>query len=686
MDYRPTSRLHRVRRACHRWHMAVLASLAVCTAPAAATEPLNLSLEELLNAEVTTASRKPQALQTTPAAVFVISREDIARSGALHITDALQMAPGVQVARIANNHWAISVRGFNGRFANKLLVLIDGRSIYSPLFSGVLWELEDPPLEDVERIEVIRGPGAAMWGANAVNGVINIITRKARDTQGTLLAGGAGQPERAFGVARLGTELGHGHVRVWAKVDARDGSLGADGSRGNDDLRSRHAGVRADWALGGGNRLMMSGGIYNSPGGDTWDFPSLTSPTGYTRRDITQVGKGGHLLARHDWILPSGSEASLQGYVTRTDLRLGDLVHEQRNTIDIDFQQRLRVGASHDLLWGLGYRRTRDEIDAHGMFRFTQREDDIELLSAFVHDEYTLLPDTLSVLAGARFEHTTYTGFSTQPSLRLMWTPSRDQAFWAAASRAERTPSRAELHGQVDLRVIPAVPPMQPATLVRNVPTGRLETEKLTAYELGYRYQVGSRLSLDLTGFANRYRGLRGGETGSVEFATTPFFHVVQNMHPNNSLNARSRGVELALDWHAAGGWRVQPSYTFLRLTADADASDPVQRAGAVQLEGASPRHQLSLRSLLALPYRQQFDLWLRHVSALRTEGDPARSIDAYTTLDLRWAWRPSAGLELSLAGQNLLESAHAEMLTDYVPAGQRLVERSWYVKARWQF
>ena len=669
--------------------LAATCALGLTTAThagAAQDEVLNLSLEDLLKTEVTTASRKSQALQATAAAVFVITREDIERSGVLSLPDALQMAPGVHVARIANNHWAVSVRGFNGRFANKLLVLVDGRSIYSPLFSGVLWELEDMLLEDIDRIEVIRGPGASMWGANAVNGVINIITRKARDTQGNLVVAGGGDNERLFGGFRHGNRAGSGHYRVWGKVDRRDVSPGVSGEPGNDDLLSRHVGFRGDWSQSAGNRLMVTGEAFNTPGGDRWDIPDVNSPAGFRRTDVRQVGKGGHLLGRQEWILDDGSEAALQSYVAVSDMQLGSIVHDRRTTFDIDFQHRKRLWRAHDVMWGLGYRTSRDDIETQGMIHIDPNKGQVALFSAFVHDEIALAPQTLTLILGTRVEHNSYTGWEPQPNLRLLWTPTGHQTAWGALSRAVRTPARAEIDGRVDLQVSPAVPPFQPAVLVSNVPDGNLDSEKVTAFELGYRHQFEGRFSLDLTGFNHRYRDLRTAVTGAQRFIAGLPPYVVQEISPDNGGAGHTYGAELALEAHASSTWRLQASYTYMRARIRARTQDPVQVAAVQELESSSPQHQLSLRSLLSLPGRQQLDLWVRMVSALDYPGAPQRNIPSYTTADLRYAWRPSPRLELSLVGTNLFDGDHPEFLTDYLPSELRLVERSFHVKAKWQF
>ncbi len=411
-----------------------------CIAQGAESPPADLSLEELLKVEVQTASRKSQRLQDVASAVFVISREDIERSGATSLPEVLRLAPGVQVARLANNRWAVSARGFNGRFANKLLVLMDGRSIYSPLFSGVLWEMEDTLLDDVDRIEVIRGPGAALWGANAVNGVINIITRNARDTRGTLAVAGAGSEERSFGALRHGFAAGEGSVRLWAKGFSRDESVDLSGNRGNDDWHAARAGFRGDWNANAGSRLTVSGSIYNSPTGDRWNVPSVTSPSGAIATDIEQGGSGANLLLKHEWLPADGSASTLQAYVDRTEIDVIGVLGERRTTVDLDFQHRLAPGGAHDVIWGLSHRQSRDQIRSGPLISILPDHQTYQLTSAFVHDEITLQPERLKLALGARLEHNNYTGLEPQPNARLIWTPTAHQALWGALSRAVQNP------------------------------------------------------------------------------------------------------------------------------------------------------------------------------------------------------------------------------------------------------
>ncbi len=672
----------------YRAILAAAGTLLAAAAYAAETDVMDLSLEDLLKADVMTASRKTQRLSDVAGAVFVITREDIERSGVTSIPEALRMVPGVQVARLANNRWAVSVRGFNGRFANKLLVLMDGRSIYSPLFSGVFWEAEDTLLEDIDRIEVIRGPGAALWGANAVNGVINIITRKARDTQGTLVAASAGTDRDGALAARYGGQVGDGHFRVWAKGLRKGESVGLTGAPGNDYWRAMRAGFRGDWNTGSGGRVTVSGGVHDGTTGDRWNLADLTSPAGFVPTPMTQVNRGAHLLGRHEWYSESGDESVLQAYVDRTELVVQNAIRENRTTADLDFQRRMRIGDRNDLVWGLGYRHSRDSVDTQGVFLTLQpTERTYRLMSAFVHDEITLVPESLRLILGERLEHNSFTGLESQPTARLMWTPSPSQAVWGAISRAVRTPSRAEGDALVNLTVTPASPPAIPLpVLLRNLPRPdhSLQSEVVKALEFGYRHQIHGGLSLDATAFRNDYSRLRTATTSTQQLVLVPPFHVVQNIMPGNVLEARTHGFELAADWHALQWWRLQPSYTYLRVRVVGAYADPVTVADAVALKDTAPRHQLSLRSSMTLSGRSQFDLWLRRVGKYGNSG--GGEIPGYTTLDLRYAWRPVAGLELSVVGQNLFDRRHPEIVPDLLPSETLQIQRSLYVKAKWQF
>jgi iron complex outermembrane recepter protein len=661
-------------------------SAAAHAAPEAGGAP-DLSLEELMRTDVVTASRKSQAVQDVAAAVFVITRDDIERSGSTSLPEVLRLAPGVEVARLASGRWAVSARGFNGRFANKLLVLMDGRSIYSPLFSGVLWELEGTLLEDVERIEVIRGPGAALWGANAVNGVINIITRKARDTQGNLVAAGAGNIEKGSLAARHGSTLDSGQYRVWAKTESYRNFEDSSGNAGNDNGRTTRAGFRADWNLPSGDGLMLSGVATTMTAGDVWNEASLTSPYGYTAADRTERGEANHLLARYSRLAGDGSETVVQTYLERGRLRILDAFEEHRTTFDLDVQHRPRLGGAHDVVLGGTYRVSRDSLVSTGIFCGDPPRRTVTLASVFVTDEFTLAPEQLRATLGARLEHNSFTGFEPQPHVRLAWTPNRSQTVWTAVSRAVRTPSRAEVDFDVDLAVVPANPPVPPVLLRNTAPVDHvLQAEIVNAFELGFRQQFEPNLSIDMAAFHNRYSRLSGDTLGTQDFSTGPVPHVIQNLVPANALSGNTTGLEIALDWRPLRHWRLQAAYSYLTVSIDAPANDPVAAGVADRHERSAPRQQLMLRASVTPLQGHDLDARLRYVSSLGagTSGSPL--IDAYTALDLRYAWRVLPGLVLSITGENLLQRSHAEFAPDLLPSQQLEVPRSVHVKAQWQF
>jgi len=644
--------------------------------------PDELGLEELLKIKVTTSSRKAQDLQDVAAAAFVISREDIERSGATSIPEALRMAPGISVARIASNRWAVSARGFNGRFSNKLLVLMDGRAIYSPLFSGVIWEAEDTMLEDIDRIEVIRGSGAAMWGANAVNGVINIITRKARDTQGNMLVAGGGTNEKAFGAIRHGEKSGDGYYRIWGKAFSRDESTTLANNSGNDSSHSGRIGFRSDWPLSAGNSLMVSGSAHNSPSGDRWNIPDPFSAQGFTSTNIHQTNKGGHVLARHEWLLENGSEASLQGYVDHSEMSLQNAIHERRTTLDLDFQHRFSPAKWHDLIWGLGYRISHDNIDSQGILSVLPSRRDFEIASVFAQDEISLLPDTLRLTLGIRLEHNSFTGLEPQPNARLIWTPNSQQTLWSAVSRAVRTPSRTELNSQLDLSVLPDPLGLGIPARVRYMPAvdQTLSAEKVSSVELGYRHQWSPQLSLDAAAFYSKSDNLRSGNLGTLQPPSLSMPYFLQPVIPNNLISARSHGVELSLDYRPLPWWRIQPTYSYLHVTSHAPSSDPIDQNNVTYAEVSAPKNQFSLRSSMTFPEQRQLDVWLRHASAL---GD---RVEGYSSLDVRYAWHPVRNLELSVVGQNLFDHHHVEFAPDLLPSETLQINRSVYFKAKWQF
>ncbi|HVR97059.1 MAG TPA: TonB-dependent receptor [Thermoanaerobaculia bacterium] len=674
-------------RAVRLWGW-LLVVLCCCRAGAADQPPpssspqvdlTELSLEELMDVQVTSVSKRAEPIYAAAAAVFVITQEDLRRSGVTSIPEALRMVPGLEVARIDANKWAVSARGFNGRFANKLLVLIDGRSVYTPLFSGVYWDVQDTLLEDIDRIEVIRGPGATLWGANAVNGVINIITRSARETQGGLLAAGGGSEERGFAALRYGGALGESSFyRLYAKAFERDGGERVTGEAGADDWSMRRGGFRLDSQLSGGGDWMVTGELYDGEAGETLTLQSLQAPLPRTVDSEEEVS-GGYLLSRWQRALSETSELKVQLYYDRTE-RLAQFLDEDRDTFDVEVQHGFSPGRRHRLLWGLGFRRTADDLQGAEILSFspTRRTDD--LASGFLQDEITLRPDRLWLTLGSKVEHNDYTGLEVQPNLRAVWLARPHHTLWAAASRAVRTPSRAEDDLRLDAQVIPPgqLFPGSPVALLSSFGSRDFRSEELLAWELGYRAGLSPGLFLDLATFYNVYDRLRSASLGEPFLQLAPRPHLVVPVLVGNDLEGDTYGAELAADWRVSKRWRWSAAYTFLSVQLQ-------QRSGAGELglegEGQSPQHQLFLRSSLDLARGVELDFALRYVDEL--EG---LDVDRYATFDLRLGWRPRPDLELSLVGQNLLEDGHFEAVSEVIPAHSTAVERGVYGKVEWRF
>ena len=640
-----------------------------------------LSIEALMNLQVTTVAKKEQTLADAAAAVFVISSDDIRRSGATNIPELLRMVPGLEVAGIDANKWAVSSRGFNGRFANKLLVLIDGRSVYSPTFSGVFWNVQDVLLEDLDRIEVIRGPGAALWGSNAVNGVINVITKSARETVGGFVEAGAGSEERAFGAVRYGGKLGESlYYRAYAKYFDRDQSYSGTGSDPNDGWDSIRSGFRMDWDFDVENYFTLQGDIYDGHFGDKAFLTALTPP--YSREVAEDLDfAGGNLLGRWKHDIDAGSYMELQAYYDRTE-RVAPLFYtERRDTFDLEFEHRFPFQRRHELQWGLGYRLISDKIISTENLSFDPASRKTQLFSAFIHDEITLIKDSLRVTLGSKFEHNDFTGFEIQPNVRLIWKPRPFHTLWGAVSRAVRTPSRSEHDVRYNQRVIPTLPSMPPI-LVAFMGDEDFESEELVSYELGYRLQLEKRFFFDLALFYNFYSNLRTIEPAldrgfSEENPPPP--HQVLPALPYNRMDGQTYGIELAAECRVLDWWRLYPAYTYLRMNLDLDPNS--QDSISLSAEGESPEHQFSLRSSMDLPLNLELDVWFRYVDRL-----PAQDLDSYITMDARLAWKFNKSLEFAVVGQNLLEPHHPEFKPEFQDIAHTEVERGVYGKIIWRF
>lgn len=613
----------------------------------------DLSIEQLMNVEVTSVSRRAEKLSETPAAVYVITQEDIRRSGLTNVPDLLRMVPGMAVANINAHGWAITARGFNSRFSNKLLVLMDGRSVYCPLYSGVWWDTQDLALDDIDRIEVIRGPGATLWGANAVNGIINVVTKNASaatDRYANALTG-----EQGSSIAQMaytGRTGSAGHYRFYAKNRNEGGFVDWQGSRLSDMWNQTRCGFRFESAPSEAGSLTLQSTVYRG-GGTAPARKNLLAPPYSSRLAADIHVSGGDVLARWARSAPSGVESTLQLYCDqayRDDLQYV----ETRNTYDLDFQQQLPTRGRHDLIWGMGYRHSVSDTQDSEWTRFDPESRITRLASAFLQDEITLRPDREVLTIGSKLEYDNRMGVNIQPSLRMLWTPPGRGTTWIAVSRAVRTPCRAELSGWLSFRSMPSqIPQMAQLLTLNGNPDFR--SEKVLAYEIGHRTQPTDKFSLDVTAFYNLYDKLRTLELGTPHLVTSPVPHIEVPLIWDNKMSARSCGLEIAANWQPKDNWRLALAYTYLNVSTRL-APDSTATLVPEGYDCNAPPSQIVLRSYFDLPGGKQLDAALYCIG-----GFDHHSVPGYTRLDLRYAWHLKDGTEVSLVGQNLLQSRHQE-------------------------
>jgi len=603
-----------------------------------------MSLDELMDIQVMSVSKRPEKLSEAASAIQVITADDVRRSGATSLPEALRLASNLEVAQVDSRQWAISARGFNNVFADKMLVLVDGRTVYTPLYAGVYWDVQDTALADLDRIEVISGPGATQWGANAVNGVINVTTKSAKDTPGGFLSGGLGSELRNLAEVRYGGKLAPNlYYRVYAKLFNRDESVRPDGRNSNEAWRKSQLGFRMDCEPAADDTLTLQGDVYDGTFGQA-------GPD-----DIR--ANGGNLLGRWSRKFADSSDLKVQVYYDRTHRRIPGSFAQDIDTYDVDIQQRRMIGATHDLVWGLGYRFVQDSVVNTPANAFLPAEVGRDSFSAFGQDEITLAQDRLHVTFGTKVEHNNYTGFEVEPSVRIAWRPDQRQTFWGAISRAVRTPSRIDR----DL-YSPATPPF------RITGGSKVVSEKLIAYEAGYRLQLQPQLALSVATFLNNYDDLR-----SLEPLNPPRAFPVMS---SSGLRGRSAGAEMTAEWQVTPAWRLRAGWSELRVRSepqpgnlDRSARDSIAR---------DPNRQLFLRSLLDLSRTWECDASVRYVAPINMSYVPG-----YTEADLRLGWQPTPDWEFSLLGQNLLHAHHPEFNP---PGARRELQRAIYGKASWRF
>lgn len=627
-----------------------------------------------MNVNVTSVSKKSQKVSESAAAVHVITSEDIRRSGATSIPELLRNVPGLNVARIDSSKWAISARGFNGLFSNKLLVLKDGRSLYTPIFSGVFWDVQNTFLDDIERIEVIRGPGGTIWGANAVNGVINIITKSADKTNGTLLTGQAGTEERASFAGRHGFSLNdHSNIRAFVKHTKRDNSPLPSGQAGSDDWDMKRGGFRYDNKMLSGGELMVQGELYSGNAGQFISAPSLTTPFTETFSNDASLN-GQFILGRWSSSKEGDTQTSIQTYFDRA-VRREYHANVETNIFDIEVERRQRFGKIHDVIAGIGYRFNRDDIGNSTEVAINPTHDTYHLLSAFIQDEITVT-DTLKVTIGSKFEHNSFSGVEIQPSARALWQATPNNSLWTSVSRAVRTPSRAADGATLNNSVIPGTPPIQ----ARILGSTSIESEELIAIELGYKTQPIPTVSLEFATFYNIYDKLLTTDAGStfVETSPTPV-HVVLHLTFTNNMSGEAYGFELGADWRPKEWLRLRASYTYFEL--ELHRKPGTGTASNEAAEDRDPRHQFGLTTQFNLPNNIEIDATIRAVDRLSE-----RSVSGYATADLRVSWRPRENIELSLVGQNLGQRRHKEFTPEFLSTQETKVERSIYAGIKVKF
>lgn len=629
-----------------------------------------MSLEELGAIEVTTVAKAPEAVWNTPAAIYVLTQADLARSGVTSIPDALRLVPGLDVARIdTSRNWVVGIRGFGDQFSKSVLVLIDGRSAYTPLWAGVHWPIQDTLLEDVERIEVIRGPGGTIWGANAQNGVINIITKSATQTHGSHVSVAAGNVDQLLAGARVGGSRGGLHYRGYVTGTKRAPQFHSDG-REFDTWSMGQTGFRLDLERGR-DAFTVSGDAYTAALGESVLVHAFTPPSAALVDDPVDLD-GFNLLAQWRRAFSARSSLSVKGYVDHT-YRLGTDFGERRTTFDVDAIHQWTASTRHAVSWGAGARTSPSRIiQTYAFSNFLPHEHTLNLLSAFVQDVFSLVPGRLSVTGGVKLEHNTLSGAAVQPSARVLWTPTPRQSVWGGVTRGVRTPSRVDEHLSVTLLLNAAAP-------LYGVLEGNpeLEPESTVGFEAGYRALLAPTVYLDVAAFRNRHEDLVDLGPPRTESRTTEGLSYTAVVLPwANAIDGRTHGVEIAPDWQPHDRLRVRGSYSYLNMSLTHRRPGDPSTSLAI-FEGA-PRHHVTIQGLATLPRGLELDPTYRYVS--RRDG---QAIPAYHALDIRVGVPLARGFSLAVVGHNLLDAHHPEWLRDPGPPVE--IRRGGYVRLTWR-
>lgn len=631
------------------FNLALLSHVSVAQAQDSLLSPRSLkklSLEELMNIEVVSVSKRREKLAEVASAIQVITQKDIRNSGAKTVAEALRLAPNLQVAQVNSSQWAISARGFNNVLANKLLVLVDGRTVYTPLYGGVFWDVQNLILEDVDRIEVISGPGGTLWGSNAVNGVINIITKKAADTKGLFAEAAAGSRLPGLGSLRYGGKLTNDlSYRVYGTGFKMGSVLDTNGAKANDEWPMFTGGFRLDWDASQKDKLSVQANLYGGkPNPDAVD--------------TAVIARGDNIVARWNHSFSPKSAFQLQAYYDHTWRDFGNGFTEDLKTYDIDWQNRHQPGRRHEVTYGMNFRLMDHKVTNLELFAFLPERKTLYLYSAFVQDRIMLLKERLDLTIGLKVEHNSYTGFEYQPNARLTWTAAKNHTVWAAVSRAVRTPAR--IDRGFFLYIAPNLPLLSGSD--------NFVSEDMIAYELGWRVQPVKNLSVSLATFHNVYDNIRSAEPGPPPFNIPITF--------GNGVKGKTYGVEVSSSYQLNSWWNLRGGYTFLKKDLSIKTSSNDLNGGTA--ESNDPRHQFLIQSALDFKCGLELGTVIRHIAKL-----PKPYVSGYTGLDLRIGWRLGKVVELSLVGQNLLEKRHREFIASTTP---REIERTIYGKIICQF
>jgi iron complex outermembrane recepter protein len=614
----------------------------------ASSDLTNLSLEQLMNEPITSVSKKATKLSEAPAAIAVITQDEIRRFGVTSLPEALRMVPGLDVARISSNAWAVSARGFNGEYSKEMLVLIDGRVVYSPVTAGVHWNAEDVMIEDVDRIEVVRGSGATLWGTNAVNGVINIITKSAKATQGGLISTAASSDGDTQLAARYGSALGPDlQFRIYAKYLDQSGFRDSLDTFDTGSWRTARAGFRADWNSTAVDAVTLQGDIYSGHVGTTVSEVSLAPPSAMPVVNV-EVDNGANVLGRWTHKYSTESSLTLQTYLDHVNQGDGADI-EHHDTYDVDLQRQFRWASFNDVIFGTGFRYTSVDDEFHSFnLSFAPPHRTISVYNAFLQDEIAIVPDRVRLTLGSKIERDNLSGWSIEPNVRILWLATERQKVWAAISRATRTPSLFELSATANLDAY-QTGPTAPPVLVSIIPNSQLRPEDILTYELGYRYVPREQVTMGITAFAARYLH------DIVQLPTAPELqnsygvpHLLVGVLTQNGSAIWSYGAEMSVRWQVVARWQLLWRYTWLRVDSPA----------APYVEEESPRHQAQARSLLDLTSHFQLNAALYYVDAVTALG---ASVPAYVRADIGVVWNPSSRLSIGIWGQNLLQRQHVE-------------------------